>query len=241
MDVAGGERSIAVPVVLERLVSVSVVFFFFQAEDGIRDLTVTGVQTCALPIALPGGMLTSSPVRGLRPMPVLRGFTLKTPKRRSSMRWPRPRACFNDSKTVSTACSALVRLMFVVATTAFTISSLITRSSRASEPDARGCGAGCQGRGGSSTLNIFWRSRSNHFGVATDRRDRSKVISGGMDGRQARPMDPAHVAGAQDDRAVYGPAGARDRKSTRLNSSHSQISYAVFCLKKKKTLSVLHQ
>src|SRR2546430_3952128 len=27
----------------------------------------------------------------------------------------------------------------------------------------------------------------------------------------------------------------RDRKSTRLNSSHSQISYAVFCLKKKKT------
>src|SRR2546430_3280652 len=29
---------------------------------------------------------------------------------------------------------------------------------------------------------------------------------------------------------------ARDRKSTRLNSSHSQISYAVFCLKKKKQL-----
>src|SRR2546430_13614317 len=28
--------------------------------------------------------------------------------------------------------------------------------------------------------------------------------------------------------------GHRDRKSTRLNSSHSQISYAVFCLKKKK-------
>src|SRR2546430_10271064 len=30
----------------------------------------------------------------------------------------------------------------------------------------------------------------------------------------------------------------RDRKSTRLNSSHSQISYAVFCLKKKKALSL---
>src|SRR2546427_2306085 len=29
-------------------------FFFFQAEDGIRDLTVTGVQTCALPISLRG-------------------------------------------------------------------------------------------------------------------------------------------------------------------------------------------
>src|SRR2546430_13469120 len=31
-----------------------------------------------------------------------------------------------------------------------------------------------------------------------------------------------------------GRRQARDRKSTRLNSSHSQISYAVFCLKKKK-------
>src|SRR2546430_11551651 len=35
------------------------------------------------------------------------------------------------------------------------------------------------------------------------------------------------------------PRGAwRDRKSTRLNSSHSQISYAVFCLKKKKTMNL---
>src|SRR2546430_10692478 len=33
--------------------------------------------------------------------------------------------------------------------------------------------------------------------------------------------------------------GKRDRKSTRLNSSHSQISYAVFCLKKKKTRAIL--
>src|SRR2546427_5376369 len=31
-----------------------------------------------------------------------------------------------------------------------------------------------------------------------------------------------------------GPTLPRDRKSTRLNSSHSQISYALFCLKKKK-------
>src|SRR2546429_1816838 len=30
----------------------SVFFFFFQAEDGIRDVAVTGVQTCALPILL---------------------------------------------------------------------------------------------------------------------------------------------------------------------------------------------
>src|SRR2546421_5371001 len=55
-------------------------FFFFQAEDGIRDLIVTGVQTCALPISahaaerahrriravekIPGGV--NSPVRAFR-------------------------------------------------------------------------------------------------------------------------------------------------------------------------------
>src|SRR3712207_7433869 len=31
--------------------SVYILFFFFQAEDGIRDIGVTGVQTCALPIS----------------------------------------------------------------------------------------------------------------------------------------------------------------------------------------------
>src|SRR3712207_8645468 len=36
-------------------------------------------------------------------------------------------------------------------------------------------------------------------------------------------------------------AGAQDRKSTRLNSSHANISYAVFCLKKKKKIAVSPQ
>src|SRR6476660_10386697 len=40
------------------------------------------------------------------------------------------------------------------------------------------------------------------------------------------------AAGVRDTRA--SPARVRDRKSTRLNSSHQIISYAVFCLKKKK-------
>src|SRR2546426_426312 len=39
-------------------------FFFFQAEDGIRDYKVTGVQTCALPISAPAGREP-----GLRPAP----------------------------------------------------------------------------------------------------------------------------------------------------------------------------
>src|SRR3712207_7219607 len=43
------------------------------------------------------------------------------------------------------------------------------------------------------------------------------------------------AADAGRDERLLGPGGrASDRKSTRLNSSHANISYAVFCLKKKK-------
>src|SRR3712207_8363764 len=41
-------------------------------------------------------------------------------------------------------------------------------------------------------------------------------------------------------RRVRPPPGAQDRKSTRLNSSHANISYAVFCLKKKNTKITLN-
>src|SRR2546430_7644983 len=99
--------------------SVSYVFFF-QAEDGIRDLTVTGVQTCALPISM-------SPELKSTPGPL--------------------------------SASASLSLRF------------------------------CR------------RSTSQ------------------------RTMPPTMIG-------VEVETG--DRKSTRLNSSHSQISYAVFCLKKKK-------
>src|SRR2546422_3910288 len=51
------------------------------------------------------------------------------------------------------------------------------------------------------------------------------------DHRQARPADVRHGRDA-DGHAI---AVHEDRKSTRLNSSHGYISYAVFCLKKKKT------
>src|SRR5436305_13368810 len=44
------------------------------------------------------------------------------------------------------------------------------------------------------------------------------------------------AVGVVTDVANAGKSVARDRKSTRLNSSHVRISYAVFCLKKKKAL-----
>src|SRR5690349_24097404 len=91
-------------------------FFFFQAEDGIRDLYVTGVQTCALPISVPQ----------LRP----------------------------------------------------------------------------QGR---------------------SEGDAAEAAEGRALPRDDAPLSPVH------------PGRGQDRKSTRLNSSHVEISYAVFCLKKKNT------
>src|SRR5258707_5398391 len=47
------------------------------------------------------------------------------------------------------------------------------------------------------------------------------------------PLDRFRVL-AERDRIVVGLGHLLDRKSTRLNSSHANISYAVFCLKKKK-------
>src|SRR2546430_13313395 len=44
------------------------VFFFFQAEDGIRDLTVTGVQTCALPISDVGPRLLNRTLSSAAPL-----------------------------------------------------------------------------------------------------------------------------------------------------------------------------
>src|SRR2546422_1938685 len=51
-----------------------------------------------------------------------------------------------------------------------------------------------------------------------------------------KPLRATQSASAGGWNAMARPAGrgGRDRKSTRLNSSHGYISYAVFCLKKKK-------
>src|SRR2546430_4266444 len=65
----------------------------------------------------------------------------------------------------------------------------------------------------------LFRSQAAPHAHAADHGDR--------DGRGDR------ARGGEGPGAAEGHEGPRDRKSTRLNSSHSQISYAVFCLKKK--------
>src|SRR2546427_9589519 len=96
----------------------------------------------------------------------------------------------------------------------------------------------------------------------------ARGISQGIPEKQGRGRDlhPSRVGARESRRLERGPAGAGggsaggsretvrhparvrarggqsalDRKSTRLNSSHSQISYAVFCLKKKKPTGLPH-
>src|SRR2546430_11725351 len=74
--------------------------------------------------------------------------------------------------------------------------------------------------------------RSRHRRVHEPGQDRVGAHAvGGIVGGQ--------VLGEGDDGGLHRLV-AQDRKSTRLNSSHSQISYAVFCLKKKKKTETVH-
>src|SRR5437660_8938958 len=83
--------------------------------------------------------------------------------------------------------------------------------------------------------------RSTLFPYTTLFRSFLRVLHG-HGGHQSRGIEAAETRirphrSAQEQGRVACPAGPRsveDRKSTRLNSSHVAISYAVFCLKKKK-------
>src|SRR5205085_7800505 len=71
-------------------VSGFVFFFFFQAEDGIRDLTVTGVQTCALPIWRAGQRVKRGKGVGIQLKPCLVGLEEDGK--------PRISLCFGDAR-----------------------------------------------------------------------------------------------------------------------------------------------
>src|SRR3712207_6994552 len=121
-------------------------FFFFQAEDGIRDIGVTGVQTCALPISS-----TSTSAAAKQSVPVGEVARESTPAPSS--------AAPSDPQGEEAAQQTWTR---------WAVAALIM------------------------------------------------LVS----------LVPAFL--------YAKPHLMRDRKSTRLNSSHANISYAVFCLKKKK-------
>src|SRR5437762_6800024 len=78
------------------------------------------------------------------------------------------------------------------------------------------------------------------FRSEIDRDAARRHLKSGVDQRRADALATLFdgTGGESDDRPLWQPSGGvnlKDRKSTRLNSSHRCISYAVFCLKKKKT------
>src|SRR5437899_6027192 len=82
-----------------------------------------------------------------------------------------------------------------------------------------------------STLFPYTTLFRSHLGAAADRAQsvvagRRSLVFVGKDGQNSVADELVHIAVVSDDDL--------DRKSTRLNSSHLGISYAVFCLKKKK-------
>src|SRR5258707_8778704 len=80
-----------------------------------------------------------------------------------------------------------------------------------------------------STLFPYTTLFRSFLDARLQRRGRGPRVEKTVSGRQH-----SHRISTNRDRLFRGIGGGRDRKSTRLNSSHANISYAVFCLKKKK-------
>src|SRR3712207_8916595 len=92
-----------------------------------------------------------------------------------------------------------------------------------------------------STLFPYTTLFRSDAAVAAHLEGPQAVGRAGHAGRQA-PHEPQVARGvlAQAAPGVRPLPQCQDRKSTRLNSSHANISYAVFCLKKKKTIKPLY-
>src|SRR5690606_41713177 len=89
------------------------------------------------------------------------------------------------------------------------------------------------------SLHALFRSRKNGERVCLAAGADREVIAAGPDA--TRDDDNRDGSGGAASAGIRDGVGeillAQDRKSTRLNSSHVKISYAVFCLKKKNTRS----
>src|SRR3712207_8242268 len=84
---------------------------------------------------------------------------------------------------------------------------------------------------------LFRSERTSDETVTTTSALDSRVIAADVDAY----LGLFRVAGADHKFLVlFRATSGKDRKSTRLNSSHANISYAVFCLKKKTRLYILY-
>src|SRR5256884_7522222 len=231
------------------------VFFFFQAEDGIRDVAVTGVQTCALPI-----YCDANPDPYTSDGRAAAGTT--RPGRSGN-----PRDCRKNhrGRAQEPGCRAF-RLCEEIRSHGLAKNRSLdhpegnpsrSKSNQrwVSEGNREGCRK-CSNRGGktaSATLDrrdFAWSEdppggqahrghRLLHSGrpvfacldTADDRCPGERC--GRAECGRCLPRAESQVASGSGNVRRRANRTHRDRKSTRLNSSHGYISYAVFCLKKK--------
>src|SRR3712207_8369868 len=88
-----------------------------------------------------------------------------------------------------------------------------------------------------STLFPYTTLFRSRGGVPRDPRPATRVLATGCRPRAAAPRSDLLLLEQKLLRLIRDARVLLDRKSTRLNSSHANISYAVFCLKKKKITS----
>src|SRR3712207_6278847 len=190
------------------LARLSLFFFFFQAEDGIRDIGVTGVQTCALPILT--GVVSNAG------------------------------ATFHLGSLAETPVDVVRRTVELNLTAAL----LVARSA------VRTMGLSYGGRGGvlvtvgSVAARLGAAGEYVHYaaakaGVEAFTRGLAQEVA--ADGIRVVAVAPGVVrtgihadAGDATRPDRVGAGAPLDRKSTRLNSSHANMSYAGLWLKKTK-------
>src|SRR5436190_8520963 len=91
-----------------------------------------------------------------------------------------------------------------------------------------------------SDVSVFIREESNEDECRGNLRDRRQRESCGLKSEADPERQSEFPAHQLVNRPRTSGRRIRDRKSTRLNSSHTVISYAVFCLKKKKKMKQSH-
>src|SRR5476649_1474111 len=194
------------------------IFFFFQAEDGIRDHCVTGVQTCALPIS-PRHLVSTVP----RDLEII---CLKCLRKDRSEEHTSELQSHSDLVCrlllEKKKCGAVrLRLQSHVALcrTAVVRSRGVFRygqlRDRVDDEELAPRRVFRFFFNDTATTEIYTLSLHDALPICQPGPQHLRLLHGGTRRRRRHDHRP-------------------DRKSTRLNSSHTVISYAVFCLKKKK-------
>src|SRR5256886_10381360 len=237
--------------------------FFFQAEDGIRDLTVTGVQTCALPISvevqdftLQGparlvidliGARLSTPatlydgqnrggvkniryaqfkpgvVRVVIDLDVLKDYKIQRGDGRVHVQIGTERSAFAGWSSETAASLAAAPLPIPAPAAQPPVTGNLAPPAQVTTPSIN------------STPMSIQQYIALHAGEA--QQSQAPRINVTWDNANIEDVVAGFAAFSGRTIILSKDIKGKDRKSTRLNSSHSQISYAVFCLKKKRVRS----